>query len=87
MLKECEWCAGTGYQYIGREYEIYQKCADCDGIGSISVPTCSECDKEYEGEYCDDCYAPCVKCGEVSLIKNQPDGYCEKCYNKLEVKK
>lgn len=73
----CRECNGTGRQYVERGSSLCFTCPDCEGEGYL--PECDVCGEEYNGEYCENCFAMCAECGEVCRIDDMTDGLCEEC--------
>ena len=72
----CKFCNGWGVEYVDGT-SLRFKCQDCNGTGKI--PECDECGIEYNGEYCEECYAPCKECGAVTLTDALENGRCADC--------
>lgn len=73
----CQWCKGTGREYVEQGSSLCYACPDCNGSGFI--PECDICGEEFEGEFCEDCYMECEECGTVVPISETQNGLCEDC--------
>ena len=84
-MVECKWCRGRGYLHYEPGTSLIYSCPDCGGTGYI--PQCDICGKEFEGEYCEDCYCVCEECGELRARAGEDINFCEDCYEELRKNK
>lgn len=83
-MSECRWCNGTGIQYVESGSSLCYDCPDCNGTGWLAE--CDICGGEYSGEYCEDCYAVCDNCEEITPIDEMDGDFCFVCASVLEEK-
>lgn len=76
-MGDCKWCGGKGYQIVESGSSLSYRCPDCYGTGYI--PECDICGDEYYEDYCEECYAECEECGEVTQKEFMENGLCEDC--------
>ena len=77
-MGRCKWCRGKGECRAPGDTRWYV-CQDCGGAGFI--PECEICGNEYEGDYCESCFAECKECGDVFPIHDMTDSLCKNCSN------
>lgn len=76
----CRYCNGRGWDSV--EGGRYFRCPDCGGSGYLEECDC--CGAEFDGEFCEKCYAECKECGAVTLKEDLTNNLCEECAEEFE---